>query len=1016
MRVRRSSVVLLLAGALPLLAENTIPLHEQKTQVTGDDAENDVVRAVVDDPENDYFVPLTAVEAIHHDSLFRLPSLPKDPMTPGKEPLADIPQKSDDKETRSQKAPFDTEEVRSTETESSESKEREAENEDVATKTDIAQPETQNTSIEQPSMDGKIEVEPILTSTGNDTQNINATVNKVAQDKGMVGGGDGEDSQQAVASDDYVETVEANITTPKVDPTKSSHVDEEPAAEDDLTTRVAVDYASKSAGALILEKSSTFKGTSNILNGDLDRYAIAPCEDKRFVVIGLSEDILVKKVIIANYERFTSWVKDIQIMGSQTMGSWVDLGTYTAQAGNGEQTFDLVKPAWARYLKIKFLTHHGSEYYCTVSQIQVHGSTMLQGFHEQWEENDEEEVGKALEEVEGDSVETVISADTNSTQDEAIDAGSIDEGNHTQHDANSESSTHQGTNEKNSTTPDDSLLKSTDAPQPVSVPSPFFDTFKNSDTLNDMLQGNEESEELFSTIYNLIPSTMSYLPTVSRDNPGRLAESEKHTSLHGIGTAAIQSLWPSSLLATHLSKTLVAESSGTIVAPKMTDAVEEVISRVKTTLIGNDSLDSATDTLESLQEASDVTGSENEVKAIESRKGIDSRAAIIPIDETETESKDVSGKRLTAEESKPTDSVGDVKLREEKSKDPKEAVLQVRTSSQDAKADTAVDEAARVEAHTMDLTLARMLERLPSSDCLRELNFSDFKEKIAASRKGASGNGDRAHSGSTMEPIFKKLADEIKSLQMSLSVHDQFTKSSVSCYQRVMFDLIVEMESMRNTNEARLRRLEKEVLGSSWSSSLLSVLSTWAARALSLFYFLAKWLLQVLLSLATKAARYITSLWPHVKAMLRSTKIAPQLSAYLAPVLSWFDRLHEELGTCDLGFLDEGSKTAWLPVFPLLIFLIFCRLLMFLTTKTNATIKIGRSIYMKPRKSRTPETDRQMKPRTFEKDSPVPKPADDKREFTSEKGSPDEAPDFRERPPIPKLADDKRDFIFEKDR
>jgi hypothetical protein len=1010
MRVRRSSVVLLLAGALPLLAENTIPLHEQKTQVTVDGAENDVVRAVVDDPENDSFVPLTAVKAIHHDSLYRLPSLPKDPVTAGKDPLTDVPQKSDDKETMSQNAPVDTEEVRSTATQSSESNEREPENGDVATETNIVQSDTQNTSIVQPSIGGEIEVEPISTSTGNDAQSINATENKVAQDKSMDGGGDGEDSKQDVASDDYAETVEANITTPKVDQAKSSHVDKEPAAEDDLTARVAVDYASKSAGALILEKSSTFKGTSNILNGDLDKYAIAPCEDKRFVVIGLSEDILVKKVIIANYERFTSWVKDFQIMGSQTMGTWVDLGTYTAKSGNGEQTFDLIEPAWARYLKIKFLTHHGSEYYCTVSQIQVQGSTMLQGFHEQWEENDEdEEVGEALEEVEGDSIEAVIAAKTNSTQDEAIDAASIDAGNHTQHDANNESSAHPEKSGKNSTIPDDSLLKATDAPQPVSVPSPFFETFKSSDTLNDMLQGNVETEELFSTIYNLIPSTMSHLPTVSRDSPGRLAESDMHTSLHEIGTAAIQSLWSSSLLASHSAKTLVAESSGTIVAPKMTDSVEEVIRRVKTTMIAKDSLDSATDTLESVQEAtSDVIDSENEVKATESRKDKEPKAAIIPSDEAETESKDVSDKRQTAEESKPTVSVGDVKPRVEKSKDPKDVGHQAASSSQDAKSDSAVSEAARVEAHTMDLTLARMLERLPSSDCLRELNFSDFKEKIAASRKGVSGNGDKAHSGSTMEPIFKKLTDEIKSLQMSLSVHDQFTKSSVSCYQRVMLDLIVEMESMRNTNEARLLRLEKEVLGSSWSSSLLSALSTWAARALSLFYFLAKWHLQVLLSRATKAARYFIFLWPNVKAM-PSTEIGTQLSAYLVPALAWFDRLHEELGTYDLGFLDEGSKTAWLPVFPLLLFLICCRLLMLLTTKTNATIRIGRSTYLKPRKPRTPETDRKMKPRTSDKDPPISKLADDKRDFTTTfKEDRQMKPRTSEKdPPIPKLADSK---------
>eukprot|EP00934_Nitzschia_sp_Nitz4_P007932 Nitzschia sp. Nitz4//scaffold1_size375055//181955//184669//NITZ4_000273-RA/size375055-processed-gene-0.361-mRNA-1//1//CDS//3329541036//7922//frame0 len=163
------------------------------------------------------------------------------------------------------------------------------------------------------------------------------------------------------------------------------------ADEDNTLARVSVDYASKSAGALIIEKSTSFQGTSNLLNGDKDKYAIAPCEDKRFVVISLSEDILVKQIKLANYERFSSSVKEFQVMGSQTLGTWFDLGTYQAKAGFGEQTFVLYEPAWARYLKLKYLSHHGDEFYCTQSQIQVHGSTMIQGFHEQWEESNKED-------------------------------------------------------------------------------------------------------------------------------------------------------------------------------------------------------------------------------------------------------------------------------------------------------------------------------------------------------------------------------------------------------------------------------------------------------------------------------------------------------------------------------------------------------------------------------------------------------------------------------------------------
>lgn len=175
--------------------------------------------------------------------------------------------------------------------------------------------------------------------------------------------------------------------------------------EEESVKKYVVNYAHKSAGAIVLEKSSNFKGTSNLLTSDNDRYAITPCDEKnKSVVIGLSEDILVKQVVLANYERYSSHIKDFQLEGSTAYpipkdGHWNDLGHYRATYGNGQQNFDLMEPSWARYIKINFKTHYGDEHYCTVSQVKVHGSTMLQGFHEQWKQSEEseEEVGDDLD-------------------------------------------------------------------------------------------------------------------------------------------------------------------------------------------------------------------------------------------------------------------------------------------------------------------------------------------------------------------------------------------------------------------------------------------------------------------------------------------------------------------------------------------------------------------------------------------------------------------------------------------
>jgi len=199
----------------------------------------------------------------------------------------------------------------------------------------------------------------------------------------------------------------------------NNHEEEE--EEDGRSKRVQVDYANKAAGALILEKSKSFKGASNLLLNDIDRYAIAPCADKKYVIVGLSEDILVKTIKIANYERYSSPPKKIQVLGSSDMITFVDIGEFVAHSGNGEQSFDLDEPAWARYLKFRFSTHYGAEHYCTVSQIKVHGSTMTQGFQEQYmssdknQEEEEFEVIKENEEGEGsdNSMEEETSTDSN---------------------------------------------------------------------------------------------------------------------------------------------------------------------------------------------------------------------------------------------------------------------------------------------------------------------------------------------------------------------------------------------------------------------------------------------------------------------------------------------------------------------------------------------------------------------------------------------------------------------------
>ncbi|PIN11624.1 hypothetical protein CDL12_15780 [Handroanthus impetiginosus] len=135
-------------------------------------------------------------------------------------------------------------------------------------------------------------------------------------------------------------------------------------------------YASASKGAKVLSYNKEAKGASNILNRDKDKYLRNPCStEEKFVVIELSEETLVDTIEIANFEHHSSNLKDFELLGSPIYptDSWVKLGNFTAANVKHAQRFALPEPKWVRYLKLNLLSHHGSEFYCTLSVLEVYG-------------------------------------------------------------------------------------------------------------------------------------------------------------------------------------------------------------------------------------------------------------------------------------------------------------------------------------------------------------------------------------------------------------------------------------------------------------------------------------------------------------------------------------------------------------------------------------------------------------------------------------------------------------------
>lgn len=135
-------------------------------------------------------------------------------------------------------------------------------------------------------------------------------------------------------------------------------------------------YASASKGAKVLAYNKEAKGASNILGRDKDKYLRNPCSaEEKFVVIELSEETLVDTIQIANFEHYSSNLKDFELSGSLVYptDTWEKLGNFTAANAKHAQRFFLQEPKWVRYLKLNLSSHYGSGFYCTLSVVEVYG-------------------------------------------------------------------------------------------------------------------------------------------------------------------------------------------------------------------------------------------------------------------------------------------------------------------------------------------------------------------------------------------------------------------------------------------------------------------------------------------------------------------------------------------------------------------------------------------------------------------------------------------------------------------
>jgi hypothetical protein len=163
------------------------------------------------------------------------------------------------------------------------------------------------------------------------------------------------------------------------------------------TCKERFSYSSFDAGATVLKASPGAKNVKAILVEHKDSYMLLDCAaENKYVIVELSDDILVDTIVLANFEFFSSMIRQFRVSVSDRypvkMDKWKELGTFEARNSRDIQPFLVENPLiWAKYVRIEFLNHYGNEYYCPVSLLRVHGTRMLESWKDAEAGIDEED-------------------------------------------------------------------------------------------------------------------------------------------------------------------------------------------------------------------------------------------------------------------------------------------------------------------------------------------------------------------------------------------------------------------------------------------------------------------------------------------------------------------------------------------------------------------------------------------------------------------------------------------------
>ncbi|XP_075214632.1 uncharacterized protein LOC142320575 isoform X2 [Lycorma delicatula] len=137
-------------------------------------------------------------------------------------------------------------------------------------------------------------------------------------------------------------------------------------------------YASPDCGAKVVNTNPEAGSAWAVLSPSRDEYLLNSCNNKIWFIVELCEAIQPKKIELANFELFSSILREFSVSVSDRHPTrdWTLLGQFEGKEVRTVQSFNLDPPsAFVKYIKVEFHSHYGSEHYCPISLFRVYGTS-----------------------------------------------------------------------------------------------------------------------------------------------------------------------------------------------------------------------------------------------------------------------------------------------------------------------------------------------------------------------------------------------------------------------------------------------------------------------------------------------------------------------------------------------------------------------------------------------------------------------------------------------------------------